>query len=144
MKFVFTASSISSIAISSTIRFFRFRKMPITAIANSSAPTPRYAGNETIALLPPAPAASAAAAVHGSLAGLGRHPDDPEPIGPADRHLIGRILVSGVLALAQGQRDGRDDSHQQHGARDLQRQQVFGEREPPQRRRVAAARRRSL
>ena len=30
MKFMFTASSISSIAISSTIRFLRLRKMPTT------------------------------------------------------------------------------------------------------------------
>ena len=41
MKFMFTASSISSIAISSTITFLRLRKMPTMAIANSSAPSTR-------------------------------------------------------------------------------------------------------
>src|SRR5262249_1094521 len=40
-KFRLTASSISSIAISSTIMFLRFRKMPITAIANRIAPRTR-------------------------------------------------------------------------------------------------------
>ena len=39
--FALTASSISSMAISSTIRFLRFRKMPITDSANSIAPSVR-------------------------------------------------------------------------------------------------------
>ena len=38
MKLVFTDKSINSIAISRTIRFFRFRKMPTTLIANRIAP----------------------------------------------------------------------------------------------------------
>ena len=40
-KFMLTASSMSSMAISSTIRFLRLRKMPITDIANSMAPSAR-------------------------------------------------------------------------------------------------------
>ena len=38
MKLMFTASSISSIAISRMIRFLRLRKMPTTLIANRIAP----------------------------------------------------------------------------------------------------------
>src|SRR5438445_9434809 len=38
-KFVLTASSISSIAIKSTITFLRLMKMPATAIQNSTAPS---------------------------------------------------------------------------------------------------------
>ena len=41
MKFMLTASSISSIAISSTITFLRFRKMPAMLIANKIAPSTR-------------------------------------------------------------------------------------------------------
>jgi hypothetical protein len=41
MKFRFTASSISSIAISSTMRLRRLRKMPTTLMAKSSAPSTR-------------------------------------------------------------------------------------------------------
>jgi len=40
-KFMLTASSISSIAISSTMRFLRLRKMPTIAIAKSIAPSTR-------------------------------------------------------------------------------------------------------
>jgi hypothetical protein len=40
-KFMLTASSISSMAISSTIRLRRFMKMPITDIANRMAPSVR-------------------------------------------------------------------------------------------------------
>ena len=41
MKFMFTASSISSIAISRMITFLRFRKMPTTLMANRIAPSTR-------------------------------------------------------------------------------------------------------
>jgi hypothetical protein len=41
MKFRFTASSISSMAISSTMRLRRFRKMPMTDIANRMPPRDR-------------------------------------------------------------------------------------------------------
>jgi len=38
MKFMFTANSINSIAISSTIRLRRFKKMPTTDMANKMPP----------------------------------------------------------------------------------------------------------
>jgi hypothetical protein len=41
MKFMFTASSISSIAISRMITFLRFKKIPTTLMANRMAPRMR-------------------------------------------------------------------------------------------------------
>ena len=38
MKFMFTASNINSMAISNTITFLRFRKIPTTLMANNSEP----------------------------------------------------------------------------------------------------------
>src|SRR5512137_595294 len=106
-----TASSISSIAIRSTMRFLRFRKMPTTLMANSSAPTPRYQDSETT----PAPSLSffLSDVLRLPRVLLGGHRHQADPIFPAHPDLARRVLRLRVLAAAQGQRDRRDDGHQQ-------------------------------
>src|SRR5512145_1671408 len=122
-----TASSISSIAISSTMRFLRFRKMPTTLIANSSAATPRYQDSETTP-------ASPLLFFPSDLPGLARvvfvgHRHQAHPVLPSHPHLARRVLRLRILAAAQRQRDRGDDGHQQDHSRDLQREHVFGEGE---------------
>src|SRR5512145_2084010 len=126
-----TASSISSIAISRTMRFLRFRKMPTTLIAKSSAATPRYHDSETT----PAPSLSFFSS---DLLGLARvvlvgHRHQAHTVFPAHPDLARRVLRLRILAPAQRQGDRGDDGDQQDDARDLQREHVLGEGELAQR-----------
>jgi hypothetical protein len=50
-----------------------------------------------------------------------------QAVGLLDAHLFRRVLVLRVLALTQGQRNGRDDGHEQDHGRHLNRCQVVGE-----------------
>src|SRR4051794_13811822 len=104
MKFMLTASSISSIAISSTIRLRRLRKMPTTLIANRIAPRTRKWERVRVTSL--------------SLRG---HRDQAHPVLATRPHLLFGRLVAAVLAAAQRERDGGDDRHQQDHRGDLER-----------------------
>src|SRR5215470_13022591 len=118
MKLILTASNINSIAISSTIRFFRLRKMPTTLIAKRSAPTPRYQDSETIS--PPLLLLGACNRPLTSR-GIDRHRDQAQTLFAAHLGLLGGTLKFGVLAPPQRERDRRDDGDQQDRPRDLQR-----------------------
>src|SRR4249920_930477 len=112
MKFMLTASSISSIAISRMMTFLRLRKMPTTLIAKSSAPSTRKCASvSNVSPLSPSPVL---------LAVFGRHRHDPDAILALDRHLLRRVLVPRVLALAHGEGDRGDDRHQQDHRRQLE------------------------
>src|SRR5215831_7993974 len=131
MKLMLTARSINSIAISSTIRFLRFRKIPTTLIANSRAPTPRYQDKETIAALLLALVRTGNRAL--SSGGVDRHRDQAHPVLTPHLDLLRRILLLAVLAPTQRERDRCDDRDQQDAARDLQRINVVGEGEAAER-----------
>src|SRR5918993_813392 len=122
-----TASNISSIAISSTIRFFRFRKMPTTLIANNSAPTPRYQDSDTTTF----PLCLSAFCLPCSI--FRRHRDQPDAIAAPYLGLLRRVLPLRVLAPTQRQRNGGDNRHQQDDTCDLQRKNIFGKREHSER-----------
>src|SRR3954471_2667973 len=100
MKLRLTASSISSIAISSTMMLRRLRKMPTTLIAKRTAPRTRKCESVRGARLM-------------RLVLLRGHGDQPHPVGAPDARLLGGVLRAAVLAPAQGQRDGGDNRHQQ-------------------------------
>src|ERR1051326_1573092 len=126
MKLRLTASSISSIAISSTIRLRRLRKMPTTLIANRIAPSTRKWLSDR--LMP-----------RSFL--LRRHGDEAHALLAARPDLLGGRLVARVLAPAQGERDGGDDRHQQDHRGDLERVAVVGVEHPAELARVAVVRR---
>src|SRR5213078_3984626 len=109
MKFMLTASSISSIAISRMMTFLRLRKIPTMLIANSTAPRIRKCDSDGKQRLP-----SCAA----SVVFLRRHRHQPHAIAAPDRDLPGRVLVLRVLALPEGERDRHDDRNQQQGSRE--------------------------
>src|SRR4051812_20344249 len=116
MKFRFTASSISSIAISRTMMLRRLRKMPTTLIAKRIAPRTRKWESVRV---------TRGAVSSGSLL-FRRHGNEPHAVLAARAHLLRRVLVARVLALAQRERDGGDDGHQQHHCGDLERIRVVG------------------
>src|SRR4051812_39651157 len=107
MKLKFTASSISSMHISSRITFLRFRKMPAALMANS-APDRARKWNSVIMSLPL------------PLGGVGRHADQAHAPFRRGLHLLGGILRAGALAAAQRKRDGGHDAHQQDHRGDLE------------------------
>src|SRR6185436_15546233 len=110
MKFILTASSISSIAISSTMMLRRLRKMPTTLIAKRIAPRIRKC--DSVSGAKPMPV------VISFL--LRRHGDQPHPVGALGAGLRGGILRAAVLAPAQGERDRGNDRHQQDHRGDLE------------------------
>src|SRR5438093_3187968 len=112
MKFMLTASSISSIAMSRMMTFLRFRKIPTMLIANSTAPRVRKCDSESKQRPPFLPRL---------VVLLRRHRDQPDPVGALHRGLPARVLVLRVLAFSQGERDRHDDRDQQQHRRQLDR-----------------------
>src|SRR4249920_1315265 len=110
MKFMLTASSISSIAISRMMTFLRLRNIPTMLIANSTAPRIRKCDSESRA---PSPSSSVLL--------LRRHRYQAHALAPPDGDLPRRVLVLGVLAFPQGERDRDDDRDQQQDRRELER-----------------------
>src|SRR5882672_4737055 len=102
MKFMFTASSINSIAISRMMTFLRLRKIPIMLIANSTALRIRKCDSE-----------SRAPSLVSSVLLLRRHRDQPQARAALRCDLAGRVLVLGVLAFPERERDRHDNRHQQ-------------------------------
>src|SRR5689334_4370285 len=113
MKLKFTASSISSMHISSRITFLRLRKMPAALMANS-APERARKWNSVIMSLPL------------PLGGLGRHADQAHAPQRGGLDLLTGILAAGVLAATQRERDGGHDAHQQDHRGDLEGIGVVG------------------
>src|SRR6476660_7755384 len=105
MKFVLTASSISSIAISRMMTFLRLRKIPKMLIANSTAPRIRKCDSDSKVCL---------------FLLLRRHRNQAPAFAALDGDLPGRVLVLGGLALPERQRDRDDDGHQQQHRRELE------------------------
>src|SRR5713101_7246410 len=105
MKFVLTASSISSIAIRRMMTFLRLRKIPTMLIANSTAPRMRKCESDSKVCL---------------FFLLRRHRNQPDALAAFHDGLLCRVLVLGVLAFPQGERDRHDDGHQQQHRRELE------------------------
>ena len=76
MKLRFTASSISSIAISRTMTFLRLRNIPTTLIANSNAPKIRKWASVGVALMTD------------SVLFFRRHGNQPYTVGALDPNLL--------------------------------------------------------
>src|SRR3977135_674571 len=125
MKFVLTASSISSIAIRRMMTFLRLRKIPTMLIANSTAPRIRKCESDSKVRL---------------FFLLRRHRNQPHPVAAPDGDLPGRVLVLGVLALSERQRNRNDDGHQKQHRRELERIGVVGVEHPSELLGVARAR----
>src|SRR5467141_1619062 len=102
MKFMLTASSISSIAISRMMTFLRLRKIPTMLIANSTAPRIRKCDSDSKQRLP---------FQLQLVVFLRRHRNQPHPVAAPDSDLPDRVLVFRVLALSERQRDRDDDGH---------------------------------
>src|SRR5690348_382045 len=113
MKFMLTASSISSIAMSRMITFLRLRKMPTMLIANSTAPRIRKCDSESKPRLP--------FFVLQLVVLLRRHRNQPDPVAALHGGLPARILVFRVLAFPQRQGDRDDDRDQKQHRRELER-----------------------
>src|SRR5713101_5696278 len=116
MKFMLTASSISSIAISRMMTFFRLRKIPTTLIANSTAPRMRKCESDSKVCL---------------FFLFRRHRNQAHAIAAPDGRLPGRVLVPGVLAFPQRERYRHDDGHQEQHRRELERIGEIGVEQPP-------------
>src|SRR5258706_9049243 len=114
MKFMFTARSISSIAMSRMMTFLRLRKIPTMLIANSTAPRIRKCDSESKQRLP----------FLLLVVLLRRHRDQPHPVAALHGGLPGRVLVLGVLAFPERERDRHDDRDQQQHGRELERVRV--------------------
>src|SRR6266536_2108336 len=99
MKFMLTASSISSIAISRMMTFLRLRKIPTMLIANSTAPRIRKCESDSKVCL---------------FFLFRRHRNQAHALAAFHRGLLRRVLILGVLALPQRERDRHDDGHQGH------------------------------
>src|SRR5882672_5598290 len=123
MKFMFTASSISSIAMSRMMTFLRFRKIPTMLIANSTAPSVRKCDSESKRRLP---------FLLQLVVLLRQHRDQPHPARALHRGLPGRVLVLRVLAFSQGERDRHDDRHEQQYRRQLDRVGIVRVQEAPE------------
>src|SRR5713226_6454677 len=106
MKFMLTASSISSIAIRRMMTFLRLRKIPTMLIANSTAPRMRKCDSDSKVRL---------------FFLLRRHRNQAHAIAAPDGGLPGRVLVLGVLAFPQRERDRHDDGHQEQHRGQLER-----------------------
>src|SRR5690242_16764763 len=107
MKLKFTASSISSMHISSRITFLRLMKMPAALMANSAPDRARKWNSVIMSLALP-------------FGRLGRHVDQAHAAQRRGLHLLAGILAAGVLAPAQRERDGGHDAHQQDHRGDLE------------------------
>ena len=111
-KFRFTASSISSMAISSTIRFLRFRKMPTTDSANRMPPSDKKWPSVTL------PGSCGPRGLRPARGQFDGRPSSAPGAGARLAHLdlarSGRC--GGCPCAAQRQRDGGDDGHQQRPA----------------------------
>src|SRR6266481_639051 len=125
MKFMLTASSISSIAISRMMTFLRLRKIPTMLIANSTAPRTRKCDSDGKVCL---------------FFLLRRHRNQAHALAAPDGDLPGRVLVLGVLALPERERDRNDDRHQEQHRRELERIRVVGVEQAPERLGVAVSR----
>src|SRR5262245_25636807 len=121
MKFMLTASSISSIAISRMMTFLRLRKMPTMLIANSTAPRIRKCDSE-----------GRATSLVSSVLLLRRHRHQAHALAAPYGDLPRRVLVFRVLALPQRERDRDDDRDQQQRRRELERIRVVRIQEAPQ------------
>src|SRR5258708_38629233 len=117
MKFRLTASSISSIAIKRMMTSWRLRRIPTMRSANSTAPRIRKCESDSKVRL---------------FFLLRRHRHQPHPVAAPDGDLPGRVLVFGVLALSERQRDRNDDCHQKQHRRELERIGVVGVEHPPE------------
>src|SRR5207247_9089493 len=106
MKFMLTASSISSIAISLMLTFLRLRKSPTILTANSIAARTRKCDTDSKVCL---------------FFLFRRHRNQAYPVAAPDGDLPGRVLVFRVLALSERQRDRDDNGHQKQHRRELER-----------------------
>src|SRR5882672_10086109 len=129
MKFMFTASSINSIAISRMMTFLRLRKIPTMLIANSTAPRIRKCDSE-----------SRVPSLACSVVLFRRHRHQPHALAAPDGNLPRRILVLRVLALPERERDRDHDRDQQQHGRELERVGVVGIEQAPELLGVAVAR----
>src|SRR4051812_34468045 len=100
MKFMLTASSISSMAISRMITFLRFKKTPTMLIANSTAPRTRKCESDSKRTSLHRARRARAHRVERLLPFFRRHGDKPYTIAAPDQDLSGRVLVLRVLAPA--------------------------------------------
>src|SRR5437667_7588910 len=125
MKFMLTASSISSIAISRMMTFLRLRKIPTMLIANSTAPRTRKCDSDSKVCL---------------FFLFRRHRNQAYPVAAPDGDLPGRVLVFRVLALSERQRDRDDNGHQQEDRRELEGIGVVGVEHPTEFLGIAGAR----
>src|ERR1700722_4662531 len=103
-KLKFTASSMSSMHMSSTMTFFLFRNTPATAIAKR---TPESASTWVSEIMVPL-----RSFLRGRL-------DNPYAILGPHRDLLRDVLGLGSLAPAQGEDDRRHARHQQDDGREL-------------------------
>src|SRR5256885_12893611 len=125
MKFMLTASSISSIAISRMMTFWRLKKIPTMLIANSTAPRTRKCDSDSKVCL---------------FFLFRRHRNQASPVAALDGDLPDRVLVFRVLALSERQRDRDDNGHQQQHRRELEGIGVVGVEHPTEFLGVAGAR----
>lgn len=122
MKFMFTASSISSIDIKMMIRFFRLRKIPTMLIAKRIAPSIKKW--DSVSKMPPwfflqmqrqAPPRRVLN-IHNPLilvTLLGRHFQYAYAVFRLDKHLLSRTDRFGLALATKGQRRCRDNADQQ-------------------------------
>src|SRR3954466_13200369 len=122
MKLRFTASSISSIAISSTMMLRRLRKMPTTLMAKRTAPSIRKCESVSGAKVMP---------VTMSLL-LRWHGNEAHAVSPFYPALRRRILRVAVLAPPQRQRDRGDDRDKQDDGGNLERIHVLRVQDAPE------------
>src|SRR5215467_13365794 len=121
MKFMLTASSISSIAISRMMTFLRLRKIPTMLIANSTAPRIRKCDSE-----------SRAPSLVVSVLLLRGHRHQAHALAAPHCDLPRRVLVFRVLALSQRERDRDDDRDQQQNRGELERIRVVRIKQAPE------------
>src|SRR6266571_4974721 len=117
MKFVLTASSISSIAIKRMMTFLRLRKIPTMLIANSTAPRMRKCESDSKVCL---------------FFLFRRHRNQPHPVAALDGDLPRRVLILGVLALSERQRDRDDNGDEQQHSCQLERIGIVGIKQTPE------------
>lgn len=142
MKLRLTESSINSIDIRMTIRFFRFRKIPTMPIANKTAAnikkwdsvskmppdySPHVAAKPATTLIFTSIASYAIRSVVNSILFLGRHLQEPYTILGLDENLLRRTDRFILTFLSQRQRNCRDNPDQQHDGRQFKGINVFSE-----------------
>src|SRR6266540_6295695 len=139
MKFMLTASSISSIAISRMMTFLRLRKIPTMLIANSTAPRIRKCDSDSKSFLPWVSRIEDFDPHSLILLLFRRHRNQSHAFAAFHDDLLRRVLVLGVLAFPQRERDRDDDRHQEQHRRELERIRVVGIEQAPERLGVAVA-----